>query len=174
MAFQPTLPARGATRTTTRLKRWSNDFNPRSPHGERREVSKRLCGHDYFNPRSPHGERPQKMGKALGVTAISTHAPHTGSDVFQRVVHQLFHTFQPTLPTRGATLMEVVVPLSLLFQPTLPARGATFGAADAGAQTGDFNPRSPHGERPLGSPENKRERHFNPRSPHGERPYVIK
>ena len=93
------------------------------------------------------------MGKALGVTAISTHAPHTGSDadafldgvrlfisthaphtgsdVFQRVVHQLFHTFQPTLPTRGATLMEVVVPLSLLFQPTLPARGATGNVRSA-------------------------------------------
>ena len=39
--------------------------------------------------------------------------------------------FQPTLPTRGATLMEVVVPLSLLFQPTLPARGATGNVRSA-------------------------------------------
>ena len=81
--FQPTLPARGATRTTTRLKRWSNDFNPRSPHGERREVSKRLCGHDYFNPRSPHGERH-----------IMTNSSMDSS------------SFQPTLPARGATAKD--------------------------------------------------------------------
>ena len=37
-------------------------------------------------------------------------------------------------------------------------------------QIRDFNPRSPHGERPcrLGSPEAPQS-HFNPRSPHGER-----
>ena len=77
--FQSTLPARGATdaRTLGRRERpisihaprtgsdgttivvwWAaRNFNPRSPHGERRgtaAVRRRLI---YFNPRSPHGER---------------------------------------------------------------------------------------------------------------------
>ena len=35
----------------------------------------------------------------------------------------------------------------LLFQPTLPARGATRQGLHGNAHAGDFNPRSPHGER---------------------------
>ena len=34
-AFQSTLPARGATRRSGGKTAWSNNFNPRSPHGER-------------------------------------------------------------------------------------------------------------------------------------------
>ena len=79
--FQPTLPARGATKSgiqplqssgiSTHAPRtgsdshsgsWSaagaGDFNPRSPHGERRRKSGQLAGCTDFNPRSPHGERP--------------------------------------------------------------------------------------------------------------------
>ena len=77
--FQPTLPARGATgarwRSTmavvisTHAPRTGSDvenaiyykgypdFNPRSPHGERRRKPWRVTGGRDFNPRSPHGER---------------------------------------------------------------------------------------------------------------------
>ena len=35
-----------------------DDFNPRSPHGERRKAPDKVYQqHRYFNPRSPHGER---------------------------------------------------------------------------------------------------------------------
>ena len=56
------------------------------------------------------------------------------------------------------------------FQPTLPARGATFPVRLFHVRAENFNPRSPHGERPL-PPWKQREsrRNFNPRSPHGER-----
>ena len=33
--FQPTLPARGATQSERRSRRFTANFNPRSPHGER-------------------------------------------------------------------------------------------------------------------------------------------
>ena len=123
--FQPTLPARGATAyqavlhvptaISTHAPRTGSDkiakkcvkglanFNPRSPHGERRckvcpEV---LC--PYFNPRSPHGER---LGLSKNVKP-----------------GQLF---QPTLPARGATSTNCTnCTLTTAFQPTLPARGAT-------------------------------------------------
>ena len=35
-----------------------DNFNPRSPHGERQLKAHGGQGGCYFNPRSPHGERP--------------------------------------------------------------------------------------------------------------------
>ena len=55
--FQPTLPARGATVLRHAGKGGAVDFNPRSPHGERRHTSTLAIPARYFNPRSPHGER---------------------------------------------------------------------------------------------------------------------
>ena len=78
--FQSTLPARGATYSRDNHHCLGLDFNPRSPHGERRysflaarrhssisihaprtgsdcETRTRRKSRLYFNPRSPHGER---------------------------------------------------------------------------------------------------------------------
>ena len=102
LAFQSTLPARGATviatafafapnisihapRTGSDMRRpaWrtcQSYFNPRSPHGERRETYTRRKSRLYFNPRSPHGERaPLQIRNAAA------------------------KIFQSTLPARGAT-----------------------------------------------------------------------
>ena len=79
------------------------NFNPRSPHGERRikhgkrfgqraisihaprtgsdaAARRRRQSRAYFNPRSPHGERPGGITAVDGVGIISIHAPRTGSD----------------------------------------------------------------------------------------------
>ena len=104
--FQPTLPARGATRWWSQ-RRIRPDFNPRSPHGERRQ---------------PHGANAPKFG-------ISTHAPRTGSDGHFTTAIYRECAFQPTLPARGATVSGDVFALFGIFQPTLPARGATPAAA---------------------------------------------
>ena len=153
----------------SRLPCWY--FNPRSPHGERQSVthaepithaisihaprtgsdSLSLLARDSsgdFNPRSPHGERRnspfvcfrfstfQSTLPARGATRraadlstgkrISIHAPRTGSD---------FST------------PEGVAPLEK-FQSTLPARGATASKSSRAMRPENFNPRSPHGERP--------------------------
>ena len=42
LLFQPTLPARGATRLTETSTRRFCDFNPRSPHGERQRGIQRV------------------------------------------------------------------------------------------------------------------------------------
>ena len=80
----------------------------------------------------------------------------------------------------------------LQFQSTLPARGATAGVCRKRHGDGDFNPRSPHGERHIDSlkraveiefqstlpargaticarRKTRKSSNFNPRSPHGER-----
>ena len=79
--FQPTLPARGATRWQCAMLVSAADFNPRSPHGERRRIAELEADtQKYFNPRSPHGERHLAERSAYGISL-----------------------FQPTLPARGAT-----------------------------------------------------------------------
>ena len=124
------------------------DFNPRSPHGERRS-----CAHEHrrvpnFNPRSPHGERRQRFAGLRHNAAISTHAPRTGSDGNPVIKHRQIPPFQPTLPARGATMFC--------------QRRQNIGM--------NFNPRSPHGERHQHHGHQPEGHHFNPRSPHGERP----
>ena len=56
--FQSTLPARGATGLLSSAQGRVANFNPRSPHGERRMFALAIS-FDFinFNPRSPHGER---------------------------------------------------------------------------------------------------------------------
>ena len=79
---------------------------------------------------------------------ISIHAPRTGSDEHLAIPSRRRRKFQSTLPARGATL---------------------FVRTRKYAQI-DFNPRSPHGERPAWERIKKHyKRYFNPRSPHGER-----
>ena len=146
-AFQPTLPARGATakhrRALFAYKRISTHA-PRTGSDATRSSSSLPTRN--FNPRSPHGERREAHMARHGKMAISTHAPRTGSDEWLDVGFNVTRPFQPTLPARGAT---------------------SFGVHRQ--NTNYFNPRSPHGERQIEYLSARGEDDFNPRSPHGER-----
>ena len=81
--FQPTLPARGATRGAAQAHTGLHI----STHAPRTGsdppwVRGRISSPGHFNPRSPHGER-RKVGWVSG---------------------EFSKKFQPTLPARGATL----------------------------------------------------------------------
>ena len=142
-------PRTGSDSTSRRTRRRKQYFNPRSPHGERplrmrrrtsnlsisihapRTGSDRLkCNNPRsaadFNPRSPHGERHYAGLHLLSSSCISIHAPRTGSD----------------------TCGEITVYRHKRFQSTLPARGATIPQRRNQRTRKNFNPRSPHGERP--------------------------
>ena len=83
VAFQSTLPMRGATRSYSQPHFGTLYFNPHSPCGERRRKHLIFAGNVYyFNPHSPCGERQ------LLVSAVPIRCP-----------------FQSTLPMRGATLI---------------------------------------------------------------------
>ena len=98
-AFQSTLPARGATQISALTGIVQKDFNPRSPHGERRDVlatyweTLKISIHaprtgsdhhakckylDYadFNPRSPHGERPKRVHACSNLWYFNPRSPH--------------------------------------------------------------------------------------------------
>ena len=126
------------------------NFNPRSPHGERRIAWNSKTARSYFNPRSPHGERldPTKLERTS-------------------------EKFQSTLPARGATLLEGNPGKQKLFQSTLPARGATL-AADVEGFANLISIHAPRtGSDVFADAHGRITAHFNPRSPHGERHGVL-
>ena len=162
-------PRTGSDPSCRPRRSWRSDFNPRSPHGERHSGSWSAAGAGDFNPRSPHGERLGDGGvfdvrrlfqptlPARGAThvnafiaragLISTHAPRTGSDLFNIFNYVRFLLFQPTLPARGAT--SFVEPLEVLFAISThaPRTGSDYRYLMLAYIERNFNPRSPHGER---------------------------
>ena len=146
------------------------NFNPRSPHGERRVLPRRsvsprdisihaprtgsdtsspasCCRRCHFNPRSPHGERQRLVALILADGVISIHAPRTGSDGRTRRADRE-HLISIHAPRTGSDWIPVSEQIpEAEFQSTLPARGATPCAVYSCHQGVYFNPRSPHGER---------------------------
>ena len=125
--FQPTLPARGATR-----KKWYRDATR------------------TFQPTLPARGATQNQAAGLRLGRFQPTLPArgaTGRDNSRRGRH----AFQPTLPARGATCTTPRLPPRGTFQPTLPARGATPPRGTNEAAEWHFNPRSPHGERRAAS-----------------------
>ena len=128
--FQSTLPARGATRELRPRRLLNQDFNPRSPRGERlgqrmdgtrtirisihapregsdygqeRQNPKRL----YFNPRSPRGERHGvPKPEPCACRYFNPRSPR-GERPGRSHGAGGTHGFQSTLPARGATSLHI-------------------------------------------------------------------
>ena len=124
------------------------DFNPLSPHGERRHGMCLRCmipaisihsprmGRDgggaspvnvymHFNPLSPHGERRDALhGVRVGLAHISIHSPRMGRDLPPRTIRHMarISIHSPRMGRDGRADFE---------QPIME----------------NFNPLSPHGER---------------------------
>ena len=137
-----------------------------------------------FNPRSPHGERPRLHRRECRLLLISIHAPRTGSDATYFAMQIASDVFQSTLPARGATPPDTIIiaqgiyisihaprtgsdALALSstlgedrFQSTLPARGATSTLTSSRWRRKNFNPRSPHGERRTQTATSERGKRF--------------
>ena len=169
--FQSTLPAWGATYHDKR-QRAPSSISIHAPRVGATSFTLRFTnGSDNFNPRSPRGERHLSYVFTAGnKAAISIHAPRVGSDQVNSLLQSCSCIFQSTLPAWGATMPKGLAITSLQsFQSTLPAWGATRHIAQAGIALWYFNPRSPRGERPSGARRRLRRSYFNPRSPRGER-----
>ena len=145
-AFQPTLPARGATILLFSSKAAFFYFNPRSPHGERRladvvpapqlristhaprtgsDVAYSTCLSltPYFNPRSPHGERRHRLELLRPHDDFNPRSPH-GERRLNR---------HSSIPKQIST--------------HAPRTGSDTIAPGSAIIYLYFNPRSPHGER---------------------------
>ena len=124
-AFQSTLPAWGATFFRIFWIQCKKNFNPRSPHGERLYFLFIPIKQGDFNPRSPHGERLFLLRLTLS---------HT--------------TFQSTLPAWGATKPRADYFPDLNISIHAPRMGSDNNVVLQVPRRQNFNPRSPHGERP--------------------------
>ena len=164
-------PRTGSDARARRIAICSDDFNPRSPHGERPARNLRASPGPDFNPRSPHGERPQIPNEGAKTSAFQSTLPARGATGNGTETILLASTFQSTLPARGATKRRVPRVHHAHISIHAPRTGSDAIFANVLKTCNNFNPRSPHGER--------RDTYFlgclyawdfNPRSPHGERP----
>ena len=153
-----------------------------------------MCCTTGFQPTLPaRGATVCPAPRPPARSRISTHAPRTGSDLQPRVgSHFMIWTFQPTLPARGATRDPQSAVRPVRISTHAPRTGSDISGSWSAAGGSDFNPRSPHGERPKKSsnyiikqmisthaprtgsdgivmPQGRMRDDFNPRSPHGER-----
>ena len=145
-------------------------FNPRSPHGERRVLNGRMVEAEKFQPTLPARGATKSGNVSKEYVDISTHAPRTGSDAERETSVATDVDFNPRSPHGERRAVKYLLKAPERFQPTLPARGATISIFSFVASTiisthaprtgsdinrwkyetdaSDFNPRSPHGERP--------------------------
>ena len=84
-------------------------FNPRSPHRERRLLRIRKLQKWNFNPRSPHRERRMAYWLSELALSISIHAPLTGSDCAQRITISQFKNFNPRSPRRERQCLVLAI-----------------------------------------------------------------
>ena len=122
-----------------------------------------------FNPRSPHGERRSAPLSCGNITQISTHAPRTGSDPPVRCSKSRFHSISTHAPRTGSDAKRV----PLLHLKRISTHAPRTGSDEGFLFVLDGCVISTHAPR-TGSDQTKRKgkkskQHFNPRSPHGER-----
>ena len=147
MRFQSTLPVWGATGfisgflrsviisihaprvgsdvPDTMLRRRPDDFNPRSPCGERLASTGQANRLPHFNPRSPCGERPRQ--------SCVTVQPQSH-----------FNPRSPCGERRDTARSPAAVPPISIHAPRV---GSDSRAGRCSGRAQNFNPRSPCGER---------------------------
>ena len=151
------------------IRKGGNNFNPRSPCGERRDDAKMVAAWLEFQSTLPVWGATPLPPLAVVVPGISIHAPRVGSDSTRSGTWRAPSGFQSTLPVWGATQIWTNFSNMVGFQSTLPVWGATRPNSPWPAGTPHFNPRSPCGERHGWHGQGKPPLNFNPRSPCGER-----
>ena len=100
-----------------------------------------------FNPRSPHGERHKRRINCYWALQFQSTLPARGATMFLLLTGNLLK-FQSTLPARGATSERQKLLCIECISIHAPRTGSDSLLATDGVIAKDFNPRSPHGERP--------------------------
>ncbi len=125
VSFQPTLPSRGATRL-------NNGTDPQDVISTHAPLAGSDCGNETlwwgdkdFNPRSPRGERPSNFFSRFVTQEFQPTLPSRGATILRRLKWHA-HPISTHAPLAGSDAREVdFVTRFTEFQPTLPSRGAT-------------------------------------------------
>ena len=128
-AFQPTLPARGATRKEDTMKQKTRISTHAPRTGSDIKTGARPEGGHHISTHAPRTGSDRAIQAKRRARWISTHAPRTGSDTDgdAQAPPRKISTHAPR--TGSDTLGRRERPKTATFQPTLPARGATAAEA---------------------------------------------
>ena len=125
-------PRMGSDTSVTETNIIKTNFNPRSPHGERRTLLTTIALFAYFNPRSPHGERrgerrctQQQPKQRVYFNPRSPHGERRTEWGNMRVVIK----FQSTLPAWGATRLMMRLKIGDAISIHAPRMGSDQAAA---------------------------------------------
>mgnify|MGYP001666029141 CR=1 FL=1 len=126
-----------------------NDFNPRSPCGERRPCVLNCAAPTKFQSTLPvWGATGYMLGNGVTLDEFQSTLPVWGATIHPVRCHHLWGYFNPRSPC-GERLADVLFAVpQKTFQSTLPVWGATSLASVVRRLWNNFNPRSPCGERP--------------------------
>ena len=117
--FQSTLPARGATSDNVALALFFHISIHAPRTGSDQGAVQKIKPLDNFNPRSPHGERHCRPLFFLAVRSFQSTLPARGAtnSAWRKTS---VSGFQSTLPARGATLLDNRQGVSSYFNPRSP------------------------------------------------------
>ena len=147
--FQSTLPVWGATLTTIITAPPLNNFNPRSPCGERQVPPALPFAAALFQSTLPVWGATLPFSSAVVPKSISIHAPRVGSDAYGASAAPCAVLISIHAPRVGSdSTSSHILRRSSIFQSTLPVWGATASTSKPLFALTNFNPRSPCGERP--------------------------
>ena len=124
-------------------------FNPRSPHGERRASVRRKNSVQQISTHAPRtGSDHEHPHPKEPESPISTHAPRTGSDLRRRSCQYQDCTISTHAPRTGSDRLHRWRRIYKLISTHAPRTGSDMPPTCARNLWRNFNPRSPHGERP--------------------------
>ena len=146
--FQSALPLRGATHVIGNSGNRGNDFNPRSPCGERLGKSSCFRPYRYFNPRSPCGERRGIRAPSPSLCNFNPRSP-CGERRTSRTGTPLCPYFNPRSPCGERRHRRGLRRHRRHISIRAPLAGSDLSQVQHNRWTKYFNPRSPCGERPL-------------------------
>ena len=101
--FNPRSPCGERPQSTAQTRRPQTHFNPRSPCGERRWYWWLRTPYSSFQSTLPVRGATRSAQRAGWYSSISIHAPRAGSDARSASGFKRLSRFQSTLPVRGAT-----------------------------------------------------------------------
>ena len=115
--------------------------------GRDRPSRRKATGWCDFNPLSPHGERHAAAAAATAAKNISIHSPRMGRDDLIRL-HTIAINISIHSPRMGRDPLAHRCPQTPAISIHSPRMGRDQPATDTGERQRNFNPLSPHGERP--------------------------
>ena len=123
--FQSTLPSQGATKNDKMDSDLITEFQSTLPSQGATFFTAEMIGATAISIHAPLTGSDESRTSAGQNRIISIHAPLTGSDVRYTVKRSESYNFNPRSPHRERPNLPVLKRVFLRFQSTLPSQGAT-------------------------------------------------